>query len=159
VVFALLAGMLAVGLWVRHYLAPENVIRRGLRAGIAAFEQERMLGAARPVSRAYRDRWGMSYESLAGHMREVMDTYDGLQVDVEPFTVEVHGEEASTALRFILWGSYESTRGYVIGSLDEPCTATLQWRKEPVGWRIISISELDIPELRDELARRQHQPE
>ncbi len=158
-VFALLAGALAAGLWVRHYLAPENVIRRGLGAGIAAFEQERMLGATKPVSRAYQDRWGMTSESLAGHMREVMDTYDGLQVDLEPFAVEVHGEEASTALRFILWGSYEGTRGYVIGSLQEPCTATLQWREEPVGWRIVSISELDIPELRDELARRQRLPD
>ena len=156
-VLTLVVAALAVGLWVRHYLAPSNVIRRSLRAGIEAFQEERILGALKPLSRSYEDRWGMSYETLAGHMREVMGTYDALRVDLEPFAVEVDGEEGSTALRFVVWGSYEGTRGYVIGSLQEPCTATLKWRKEPAGWRVVSMSALDIPELRDELARRERQ--
>ena len=117
-VFALVAGALAAALWVRHYLAPANVIRRSLRAGVEAFQEERILGALGPFSRTYHDRWGTTYESLAGHVREIMDTYDALQVDLEPSPVEVDGDEASATLRFILWGSYEGTRGYVIGSLD-----------------------------------------
>jgi hypothetical protein len=150
---------LAVGLWLRHHFAPTNVIRRSLLAGIEAFEQERILGALRPLSHSYEDRWGMSFESLVGHMKTAMDTYDDLQVDLEPPQVSVEGEEASTTLRFILWGSYEGTRGYVIGSLSEPCTATLRWRKEAAGWRITSVSQLDIPELRDELAGMEKPPE
>ncbi len=146
-----LVGALALGLWVRHYLSPANVIRRALLGAIEAFEQESILGAIAPVSRGYSDRWGLSFEALAGHMRTAMDTYDDLQLDLEPPTISVEGETAAVRFRFILWGSYEGTRGYVIGSLTDPCTVSLRWSKEPQGWRISSTEELDIPELRDEL--------
>ena len=151
VVIVAVIGALALGLWVRHYLSPANVIRRALLGAIEAFEQESILGAIEPVSRSYSDRWGLSYEALAGHMRTAMDTYDGLQVDLEPPAISVEGEAATVRFRFILWGSYEGTRGYVIGSLTDPCTVELRWGKEPVGWRITSTESLDIPELRDEL--------
>ena len=150
----LVVGLVAGGLWLRSYLSPANVVRRMLLAAITAFESEQILGSIEPISRSYHDRWGSSYESLAGHMRTAMDTYDDLQVDLEPPIIEVREEQASTRFTFILWGTAEGTRGYVIGSLAEPCTVKLGWRKEPQGWRIITTSELDIPELRDELAQR-----
>jgi len=146
-VVALVAG----GLWLKSYFAPANVIRRTLFGAIEAFEQESILGAIQVVSRSYQDRWGMSYETLAGHMRTAMDTYDDLQVDLEPPTVTIDGDTAKVRFRFILWGSFEGTRGYVIGSLAEPVTVTLGWCKERPGWRITSTDELDIPELREEL--------
>jgi hypothetical protein len=150
-VIVALVVMLGLGLWVRQWLAPANVVRRALLGAIASFEQEQILGAMKVISRSYHDRWGMSYETLAGHMKEAMDTYDNLQVDVEPPVVEVQDAQASVRFRFVLWGTYEGTRGYVIGSLTDPCTVTLLWRKEPQGWRIVATDELDIPELRDEL--------
>jgi hypothetical protein len=149
---AVLVALAVAGLWLRSYLAPANVVRRTLFAAIEAFESEQILGAIQPVSRSYSDRWGLSYEALAGHMRTAMDTYDDLQVDLEPPDIEVKGDQARVSFRFVLWGSYEGTRGYVIGSLGAPCTVTLVWRKEPQGWRLVTTDELDIPELRDELA-------
>lgn len=149
----IVVGVLVVAgaLWLRSHFSAENVIRRSLLGAISAFEQERILGAVQVLSRGYSDRWGMTYETLAGHMRTAMDTYDGLQVDLEPPAITVDGERASCRFRFILWGSYEGTRGYVIGSLADPVTIDLGWRKEAQGWRITSTDELDIPELRDEL--------
>jgi hypothetical protein len=144
-------AVIAGGLWLKSYFSPTNVIRRALFAAIEAFEQEQILAAISPISRSYDDRWGMSYESLAGNMRTAMDTYDDLRVDLEPPRIAIDGETATASFAFILWGSYEGTRGYVIGSLAEPCSVTLAWRKEAPGWRIVSTEELDIPELREEL--------
>jgi hypothetical protein len=139
-------------LYLRSYFSPARVIERSMLAAIEAFEQERILGAIKPISRSYEDRWGLSYETIAGHMRQAMETYDSLELTLEPPRVSVDGETATLEMRFVLWGSYEGTRGYVIGSLTEPCTATFRWSKETPGWRIVATAELDIPELRDELA-------
>jgi hypothetical protein len=93
----------------------------------------------------------MSYESLAGHMKAAMDTYDDLEVDLTMPSISVDGERATMSFHFILWGTYEGTRGYIFGSRSDPAKAILAFRKETPGWRIISTEELDIPELNEEL--------
>jgi len=144
--------VVALALFVRSYFSPANVVKRSLRAAIASFEQEQMLGAMHPVSRSYSDRWGMSYEAIAGHLRGIMETFDSLEVALDPIDVTVEGDEVLVRMRFVVSGSDGASRGYVLGSRAEPCTASQRWRKEAQGWRIVTTEELDIPELRDELA-------
>ena len=145
------AAVVAVGLAVRSYFSPANVVKRSLRAAVESFEEERLLGAMHPVSRSYGDRWGMSYESVAAHLRGIMDSFDELEVDLDPPDVTIDGDEALVRMRFVVSGRDGASRGYVLGSRAEPCTASQRWRKEPQGWRIVTTEELDIPELRDEL--------
>jgi hypothetical protein len=144
--------MVVLTLVIRNYFSPANVVKRSLRAAIESFEREQMLGAMHPVSRSYSDRWGMSYESIAGHLRGVMDSFDAIEVALEPPEVKVEGDEAVVRMRFVVSGSDGGSRGYVFGSRAEPCTASQRWRKESQGWRIVTTEELDVPELRDELA-------
>ncbi|MDH3814885.1 MAG: hypothetical protein OEV48_10385, partial [Acidobacteriota bacterium] len=59
--------------------------------------------------------------------------------------------EVRIDIQFVVWGRYEGTKGYVVGSITEPCTATVLWREEMTGWRFASTEELDIPELRSQL--------
>ena len=127
------------------------MVKRKLHATIDAFEEERLLAVMSGISRGYSDRWGLSYESLGGHLHETMDTYDDLRVDLELATPIVAETEVRIEIRFVLWGRYDGTRGYVVGSLSDPCTATLLWREETPGWRFASTLALDIPELRHEL--------
>ena len=144
------------GLFLRHYFSPGEVVKRKLHATIDAFEEERLLAVMSGISRGYSDRWGLSYESLGGQLHETMDTYDDLRVDLEVGAPVVAESEVRIDIEFVLWGCYEGTRGYVVGSLSDPCTATLLWRKETPGWRFASTLELDIPEFRHELdARRE----
>jgi len=151
VLIALAAGLVAGGLWLKYHFSATNVIRRTLYSSIEAFEGERILGAVKVVSRGYQDEWGMSYESLAGHMKAAMDTYDDLEVDLRMPSISVDGERATMTFTFILWGTYDGTRGYIFGSRSDPAKATLAFRKETPGWRIIATEELDIPELEEEL--------
>jgi hypothetical protein len=151
VLIVLVIAAIAGALWLKSYFSPANVVRRTLFAAIEAFETEQILAAISPISRSYEDRWGNTFEAMAGHMRTAMDTYEDLHVDLELPEIAVDGDRATARFKFILWGSYEGTRGYVIGSLADPCTVTLAWRKEAQGWRIVSTDELDIPELREEL--------
>ena len=144
--------VLTLALVIRSYFSPANVVKRSLRAAIESFEEEQMLGAMHPVSRRYSDRWGMGYEAIAAHLRGIMDGFDALKVDLDPPDVTVEGDEAVVQMRFVITGNDGANRGYVLGSRAEPCTASLRWRKEPQGWRIVTTEELDIPELRDELA-------
>ena len=142
------------GLWLRHYFSPGEVVKRKVAATIEAFEEERLLAVMSGISRSYRDPWGLDYETLAGHIRSVMETYDELDLDFDLGEPLVDGERVQIGIEFVLWGRYEGARGYVLGSRAEPCTAVLLWRKETPGWRFTSTPELDIPEIRQELEER-----
>ena len=89
-------------------------------------------------------------------MKSAMDTYDDLDLEYELGEALVDGERVQVGIEFVLWGRYEGTRGYVIGSRSEPCTAVLLWSKETPGWRFASTLDLDIPEIRDELEERRN---
>ncbi len=136
---------------LRHYFSPGEVVKRKLTATIEAFEEERLLGVMSGISRGYSDPWGLSYETVAGYLNETMETYDELDVDCLLSEPMVGEGEVRIDIRFIVWGRYEGTKGYVVGSITEPCTATVLWREEKIGWRLASTEELDIPELRSRL--------
>jgi hypothetical protein len=138
----------------RHYFSPGEVVRRKLISTIEAFEEERLLAVMSGVSRGYTDPFGFNYETIGGYLNEAMETYENLDVDYVLGKPAVSDEEVRIAIEFVLWGRYQGTRGYVIGSISDPCTATFLWRKETPGWRFVSTPDLDIPELRDELAAR-----
>jgi hypothetical protein len=147
----IVAVLAILALWIKSYFSAANVVKRSLFAAVESFEQEQIIGSIQPISRSYDDRWGMSYESIAGNLRSAMDTYDDLQIDLEPLDIRVEGDEVRVGMRFVMWGTYDGTKGYVIGSVADPCTATQVWRKEPAGWRVATTEKLDIPELREEL--------
>jgi hypothetical protein len=151
-VSAILAVVVVIA--VRHYFSPGEVVKRKLIATIEAFEEERLLALMSGISRGYTDPWGLNYETLAGYLNETMDTYDDLDVD-SLLSKPVVGEgEVRIDIQFVVWGRYEGTKGYVVGSITDPCTATVLWREEKTGWRLASIEELDIPELRHQLESR-----
>jgi len=139
------------GLFLRHYFSPGEVVNRKLVATVDAFEEERILAVMSAVSRKYSDPWGLDYETLGGYLHETMETYDDLRVDYVLSRPEVREGEVRIDIEFVLWGCYEGAKGYVIGSISDPCTATFLWREETPGWRIASTPELDIPELHDEM--------
>ena len=136
---------------LRHYFSPGEVVKRKFIATIEAFEEERILALMSGISRGYSDPWGLSYETLAGYLNETMETYEDLDVD-SLISKPVVGEgEVRIDIQFVVWGRYEGTKGYVVGSITDPCTATVLWREEKTGWRFASTEELDIPELRSQL--------
>jgi hypothetical protein len=149
---AVLAIVVVIG--VRHYFSPGEVVKRKLLATVAAFEEERLLAVMSAISRNYSDPWGFDYETLGGLLNETMTTYEDLDLDSLIGKPVVADGEVRIEIEFVLWGRYEGTKGYIVGSITEPCTATLLWRKETPGWRFASTVELDIPELRSELDSR-----
>ena len=151
-IVAILAVVVIIG--VRHYFSPGEVVRRKLLATIEAFEEERLLAVMSAISRSYSDSWGFDYETLGGLVSETMETYEDLDLDSLIGKPVVAEGEVRIDIEFILWGRYEGTKGYIVGSITKPCTATLLWRKEAPGWRFASTVELDIPELRNELDTR-----
>ena len=149
VVLAILAVVL--GFWLKSYLSPENVVRRTLLAAVETFEREQLLGTVRVISRSYRDLWGQSYESVAGNISEIMSTFDDLSVDLEVQAIDAFDGAIRVRIKFVITGRDSGGSGNVLGSLTDPCSATILWRKEPQGWRLVTTEALDIPELRDEL--------
>ncbi len=144
----------AGGLWLRHYFSPGEAVKRKLVHTIESFEEEKLLPVMSGISRSYRDPWGLDYETLGGHIKSVMETYEELEMDYQLGEPIVAESQVQIGIEFVLWGWYEGTRGSVIGSRSEPCTAVLLWNKETPGWRFTSTLELDIPEIREELEER-----
>ncbi|MGD9254029.1 MAG: hypothetical protein PVG92_08860 [Holophagae bacterium] len=147
----IVVGLIIFLAWFRVYTSPGAAAKRELRATISAFEEERILAVMSGVSRTYSDHLGLSFESIAGYVSEVGSTYEDLDVDLLVTEVTAEEEEVRIAVRFIIWGSVGGDRGYLVGSISDPCTATLLYRKERPGWRLASTLRLDIPELREEL--------
>lgn len=143
--------LVSVGLWVRWYLSPGQVIRRSVNRTVEAFENERLLAVMAAFDRGYGDPWGHDYEALGGIFAAAFDELDALDVDVSELDVTVDGETARSSLRFVVSGTAGVVDGLLFGEPSRPCTATLEWAKQPQGWRITTTSRLDIPELRDEL--------
>jgi len=141
-------------LWLRHYLSPAQAVKRQLAEAVAAVENEAILGVMPKISRSYHDAWGGSYESVGGHLQSLMDAYDELDVDLGVNAVEVEDDAVHVAVTFVVIGTAEGVSGTVLGTRFEPCRATLRWRKEQPGWRLVETEELDIPEYREELDRR-----
>jgi hypothetical protein len=150
----LLVVVVAGALWFRHYFSPAEVVRRQLFEAVAAFENQKILGVMVKISRTYTDEWGGSYESLGGQIQSVIDAYDEIRVEHEIRAVEVGDDEVRINLQFVISGSYEGSRGAILGTRLDPCRATLLWVKERPGWRLTETEELDIPEYREELERR-----
>lgn len=150
----LLVVVVAGVLWFRHYFSPTEVVRRQLYEAVAAFENQKILGVMVKISRTYTDEWGGSYESLGGQIQSVIDAYDEIRVEHEIRAVDVGDGEVRINLQFVISGSYEGSRGAILGTRLDPCRATLLWVKERPGWRLKETEELDIPEYRDELERR-----
>jgi hypothetical protein len=103
------------------------------------------------VSRKYSDPLGLDYETLGSYLHQTMESYDELRIDYVLSKPEVGEGEVRIDIEFVLWGRYQGAKGNVIGSISDPCTATVLWREETPGWRFASTPELDIPELRNEL--------
>ena len=156
IVSAVIAVLLVAGvLLLRHHLAPEQVVERRFLGAVEAFEQEQLLSVMAVISRGYGDPWGLDYETLGAHLKQTMDTFDDLQVTLEPPDVEATPEGSVVVEAvFVVWGSYEGQRGYVVGTLTDPCRARMVWREEQRGWMLTTLEELVIPELEDELERR-----
>jgi hypothetical protein len=150
-VVVLLVAAVVAGAWLVRYFSAEQVIRRQVSDAIESFENEQLLGVAAVLSRSYQDPWGMSYEAALGNVQEVMESFSELQVDLEPPLVEVDADQARVSLRFVVWGTADGQRGYVVGSTGSPVATTQLWHKEAPGWRLVTTESLDIPELRDEL--------
>jgi len=150
----LLVVVVGGALWIRHYFSPAEVVRRQFLDTVAAFENEKILGVMVKISRSYTDQWGGSYESLGGQIQSVIEAYDELRVEHEIRAVEVGDDEVRINLQFVISGSYEGSRGAILGTRLDPCRATLLWVKERPGWRLNETEELDIPEYREELQRR-----
>jgi hypothetical protein len=153
-VVALAVVAVVAGLWARSYFSPGSAARRQLRSMVRAIEDERLLAVMSGVSRAYSDHLGLDYETLGGLLGETMSTYDDLDVDLIITATDAEDTEVRIEVQFILWGTADGMRGYIVGRLSDPCTATVVWRKETPGWRLATTLRLDIPELRDELESR-----
>jgi hypothetical protein len=154
---ALVVLVLGAGLWLRTYLSPSNVIKRSFLSAVAAFEEEQLLATLHVIDRAYRDELGQSYESLAGNIRLLHETYDRLELSLDPPSVQVEDDQARMEIRFVLWGSFEGQRGTILGTAQAPCSATLEWSERPQGWRLTSATGIRVPELQDEIDRRRRQ--
>lgn len=153
VLLVLAALVVGGGLWLRSYFSPMNVIKRTFAKAVEAFEREELLGATIVFDRGYRDEYGQSFEAIAGHIRIIHEAYNDLSMAVDPPVVFVQEGQARMQVSFVLQGNLEGQRGYILGSPQAPCTATLQWEELTQGWRITSTIDLQIPRLQDELDR------
>jgi hypothetical protein len=153
--FVLIAGIAVVGIvFARHYFSAEQVVKRRLLRARDAFEKEKLLGAISPFDKEYRDDYGGDWESVAGQVKTVMDSYDDLDLSIDIISITSLGEEIRMAIAFRLVATEGADRGYLLGGPDEPCRAILVWRKKSAGWMIVTTTDLDIPGHRMEVHRR-----
>ncbi len=153
VLVVLFVVLVAGALGMRNYFAPGSVVRRQVFEAVASFKSEKILGVMSKVSRSYTDQWSGSYEGLGAQVQSMMESYDGLTMDVDISSVKMGDGEARVELAFVVGGRTQAGRGDILGTELDPCRATLRWIREEPGWRLVETEALDIPQYREELQR------
>ncbi len=151
---ALVVVVLVAGAGLRYYFSPAQVIRRSIMSAATAFGEERLLATMKPIFKGYRDPYGLDFEFLLAHIKSLMDSCEGLDLEIDVAAVEVKGDSASMDISFTLTGTCEGQSGAILGTPAEPCAATLKWEKKAPGFRIVTTSDVDLPPYRDQLRRR-----
>lgn len=136
---------------VRQYFAPEQVMVRQLEDAAEAVGTGSILGALAPFSRRYSDPYGQTYETFAGYVKLVGDSYDEVDLDVDVESLEVDGDRATMEVDFLLTGTFEGRRGAILGNRLDRARAILEWRDEAQGWRIVSADDIRAPQAQTEL--------
>lgn len=143
IVIALVAGVLALGLFFAWWLQPERQVRRHTAALLGAVERRNWDRFGSMLADTYSDRWGHDKTNVIENLDRVFSQFIFLTVEHEITALDVGDTRASTTTRVKMSGQGGAVAQFVISKvngLSEPFVFV--WQKQgkyPWSWQLTSV--------------------
>ncbi len=124
--------------------SPQSAIRSVLREGATAIEAKNMTSTMSHVSRRYLDENGFNYLAVHRVFGVAFNRFQRIDVKLGDVTVKISGDKAAAQVALQVLVQAQRDTGYVIGAPGAPDLVTINFSKEPLAWRVVSVNGIDI---------------
>jgi hypothetical protein len=124
--------------------SPQRAIRTVLREGAAAIEAKNMANSMSHVSRRYLDENGLNYLAVRRALAVAFERFQRIDVRLGDVTVKTTGDKATTRVALQVLVQVQRDMEYVIGKPGVPDLVTINLRKEPLAWRVVSVNGINV---------------
>ena len=120
----------------------EARIKKMLKEGISAVEQEDLENVMSKVSFNYRDEYGLTYIYIKEYMQNIFRQMDEINIEYENLQIKVYENTASVEMDVRVVAQIGTDTGYVFGDYPNPEQLTLTLQKERTKWYLIKTEGL-----------------
>ena len=120
----------------------EARIKKLLKEGTEAVEQEDLENVMSKVSFNYRDDYGLTYLYIKEYMKKYFQQMSEINVEYENLRIEVHEKTASAEMDVRVVAQIGTDKGYVFGDYPNPEHLTFTLQKERTTWYVIKTEGL-----------------
>ena len=120
----------------------EARIKKMLKEGMSAVEQEDLENVMSKISFNYRDEYGLTYIYIKEYMKNIFRQMDEINVEYENLQIKVYENTASVAMDVRVVAQIGTDTGYVFGDYPNPEQLTLTLQKERTKWYVIKTEGL-----------------
>lgn len=124
------------------YPTDESRIKKLIKTGATAIEQEDLKKVTSCVSLSYRDDYGMTYLYLKEGFKRLFNVYENFEIDYESLEITVKDKKATAELGVWVIVSHGADRGYLVGNAAEPLTIKFSLEKERLKWQVVKTEGL-----------------
>ena len=126
-----------------HYIIQYDRIRikETLGTAIDGVESARTDLILKAIAERYQDPLGYTRTDLRDIARKAFTKLQDIRVRILDQKIQVNGDQAEMKLQFRVVASFETMRGWVLGTPQEPAQVTILFKKEESGWKITSIHQ------------------
>jgi hypothetical protein len=124
--------------------SPQRAIRTVLREGATAIEAKNMTNSMSRVSRRYLDENGLNYLAVHRALAVAFERFQRIDVRLGDVTVKITGDKAAAKVALQVLVRVQRDTEYIIGKPGVPDLVTINLRKEPLAWRVISVNGINI---------------
>jgi hypothetical protein len=120
----------------------EARIKKMLKEGISAVEQEDLENVMSKVSFNYRDEYGLTYIYIKEYMQNIFRQMDEIKIEYENLQIKVYENTASVEMDVRVVAQIGTDTGYVFGDYPDPEQLMLTLQKERTKWYLIKTEGL-----------------
>lgn len=122
----------------------ESRIKKLIKEGAAAVEEEEIDNVMAKVSFNYQDNHGFTYILLKRVFEEQFKRMSGIKVEYENLKIEVKDKSASASFDLRVIATIGNDTGYIIGDLKTPEHLKLTLEKERINWLVTKAEGLSF---------------
>jgi hypothetical protein len=141
-IILLFALMLTPVILYLMWPSDEAQIRKLVKEGIKAIEQEDLAHVMSKVSFNYRDDYGLAYLHVKEYMKKIFQEMNNIKIECENLAIAVHEKTASVQMDVRVVAQVGTDTGYVLGDLPNPEHLMLTLQEERNKWYVIKTEGL-----------------
>jgi phosphoribosylformylglycinamidine (FGAM) synthase-like amidotransferase family enzyme len=120
----------------------ESRIKRLVKEGVEAVEEQNMDEAMSKVSFNYRDEHGFTYLYIEEAMKSLFQRMKDIRIEYENLKINVDGNSATAEMDARIIATVGNDTGYVFGDMPHPAHFKITLEKERTKWLVTKVEGL-----------------